>query len=282
MKIKDHFLTQEYFEVKPSQYKGILQTFPQPKEEDLSKYYDSPAYISHQTQAKSLKDKIYQRVKSFMTNKKRQMVLKHHQQGKILDIGAGTGQFLEVFKKEDWSKFCIEPSIKLHPELSEKGIKRKDYLNEFEDHSFEVITLWHSLEHIPDLENAINQLRRILKPDGVLFIAVPNHKSHDAQYYKKYWAAWDVPRHLWHFSRRGLKSIFYDYGFNCIKETGMPFDAFYVSILSEHYKSKGNIVMAIFVGLLSNLKAVFNNKYSSILYVLKPFKEQNTHEDIDS
>jgi len=269
MKIKDHFLTQEYFEVKPSKHKGILQTFPQPSENDLPKYYDSPDYISHQTQAQSLRDKIYQKVKSFMIAKKKKMVLKHHQQGHILDIGAGTGEFLDVFDSQDWSKYCIEPSTKLHPQLSKKGIKRKVHLSEFENQFFDVITLWHSLEHIPNLEVTISHLKRILKPQGLVYVAVPNYKCFDAQIYKSHWAAWDVPRHLWHFSRLGLKSLFLNHDLKCVKNIGMPFDAFYVSILSEQYKPHGHLFHAIWVSTLSNLKAFFTKEYSSVIYVLK-------------
>lgn len=270
MKVKDHFLSQEIFEVKPSKHKGILQTFPQPNESDLAKYYDSPEYISHQTQAKSFRDKIYQGVKSFMINKKKKMVLKHRQQGFILDIGAGTGEFLDAFDSQHWSKFSVEPSVKLHAQLSKKGIELKDQLNDFEDHSFDVITLWHSLEHIPNLELTIMHLKRILKPQGVVFVAVPNFKSYDAQIYKSHWAAWDVPRHLWHFSRIGIKSIFSKHNFNCIKDRGMFFDAFYVSMLSSQYQPKGNLFIALLIASLSNLKAWFNKEYSSIIYVLKP------------
>lgn len=270
MKVKDHFLTQETFEVKPSKYEGILQTIPQPSEDQLPAYYESAQYISHQTQAKSFKDKVYHKVKSFMINKKKNNILKHHKKGKILDIGAGTGDFLDVFDPTLWLKHGIEPSKKLHSSLSSKGINLKDSLNQFDDQFFEVITLWHSLEHIPNLSETIKHLRRIIKPDGVIFIAVPNPKSMDAQFYKAFWAAWDVPRHLWHFSREGLKAFFSNYRLTCRKEKGMPFDAFYVSLLSEQYKPNGNLLRAFMIASLSNLKAIFTKEYSSIIYVFKP------------
>lgn len=277
MKITDHFLSDEVFEVKPSQHKGILQTIPQPSEDKLAQYYESAQYISHQTSAKSFKDKVYHRVKSYMISIKKSKVLEHHQQGNILDIGAGTGDFLDAFNSESWIKFSIEPSVKLHSKLNEKGIHLKAHLEEFEDLCFDVITLWHSLEHIPNLDHTIKHLKRIIKPNGIIFIAVPNYNSFDAKFYKSYWAAWDVPRHLWHFSRSGLKSVFYKYGFSCTKERGMPFDAFYVSMLSEQYKSNGNFLSAFLIGALSNLKALFTKEYSSVIYVLKPLtKENNT------
>ena len=269
MKIKDHFLSQETFEVKPSMYPGILETVPKPSEDKLADYYDSLDYISHQTQSKSLKDKIYQSVKSLMIQRKKSQILKFYKTGKILDIGAGTGDFLEAFEDDKWEKFAIEPSEKLHPVFKQKNILRQNELSNFDDDSFEIITLWHSLEHISNLEHTLLEIKRILKPKGVIFIAVPNHKSYDAKFYKTYWAAWDVPRHLWHFSRTGLKTLFSDYHLKCIQEKAMPFDSYYVSLLSETYRPNGLKVRAFLIGLLSNLKASINNEYSSITYVLK-------------
>jgi SAM-dependent methyltransferase len=269
MKIKDHFLSQDTFEVKPSQYKGILKTTPQPSATDLPKYYESPDYISHQIKSKSLKDIIYQKVKSVMIKRKLNWVFDYQSSGSILDIGAGTGEFLEAFNFKDWNKSAIEPSKKLHSNLEQKDIQLYSELHQIKESSQDVITLWHSLEHIPNLEESLEELKRILKPDGVLFIAVPNHKSYDAVFYKSYWAAWDVPRHLWHFSRYGLKNLLSNYSFECVEEKPLIFDAYYVSILSEKYHPKGNLLRSIYKGWLSNQKARANKDYSSILYVLR-------------
>lgn len=271
MKVKDHFLSQEIFEVKASKYNGILKTYPQPSLEDLPKYYDSDEYISHQTTSKSVKDVVYQKVKSKMLQKKKKWILKQKASGQILDIGAGTGDFLNCFDKDSWQKFALEPTEKLHQVLKQKEILIVNALSEFENQSLDVITLWHSLEHIPDLENTLSELQRIIKKDGVVFIAVPNYKSYDAKYYDKFWAAWDVPRHLWHFSRKGLKEIIQNFSFECIKEKGLYFDAIYVSMLSEKYKTKGSLLRSFYIGWLSNLKAKQNKEHSSVLYVLKPF-----------
>lgn len=273
MKIKDHFLSQEIFEVKPSDYPGILETYPKPSEEKLAAYYDSPDYISHQIDTKSLKDIIYQGVKTYMIKRKKQQILKFHQSGKILDIGAGTGDFLLAFNNESWQKFAVEPTEKLHSILKQKDIQRSDNLSEFDDNSFHVISLWHSLEHIPNLQETILELKRLLKPDGVIFIAVPNFESYDAHFYKSYWAAWDLPRHLWHFSRSGLKSICSQSSLKCIKEKALPFDAFYVALLSENYKPRGIRMRSFFIGMLSNLKAMVNKEFSSVIYVLRHSEE---------
>lgn len=269
MKIKDHFLSQEYFEVKTSPYKGILQTQPKPKDSDLHKYYESSNYISHQTKALSLKDKVYQYVKSLMIKRKVKWISNYKTAGTILDIGAGTGDFLQGLSSHHWKKNAIEPSKKLHHVLETKNIRLYENLDLVEEQSQDVISMWHSLEHIPNLEYTLHQIKRILKPDGILFIAVPNHKSYDAVFYKSYWAAWDVPRHLWHFSRNGLKSLMQINSFSFVEEKPLIFDAFYVSLLSEKYHPKGNTIRSFRIGWKSNLKAKRNNEYSSILYVFK-------------
>ena len=163
MKIKDHFLSQETFEIKPSIYPGILKTVPKPSEDKLPNYYESDEYISHQTQAKSLKDKIYQSVKTLMIKRKKNQILNYHKSGKILDIGAGTGDFLEAFDIDSWQKFAIEPSEKLHKVLDQKQIHRVDDLHAIEDDSFEIITLWHSLEHIPNLRRNTLRIKKNFK-----------------------------------------------------------------------------------------------------------------------
>jgi SAM-dependent methyltransferase len=269
MKIKDHFLSQEEFEIKPSNHKGVLETFPKPSMEKLVDYYDSPDYISHQTKARTFRDKIYQGVKSIMINRKKRLIMGYKREGSILDVGAGTGEFLEAFEERNWNKTVLEPSAKFQSVYKEKNFSVLKDLSQANENSFDVITLWHSLEHIPQLEDTVKELKRILKPNGVIFIAVPNYKSYDSKFYKEYWAAWDVPRHLWHFSRNGLKELFIKENFICPKEIGLPFDAYYVSLLSEKYKPRGYNLRAFVIGALSNLKSSLNQEYSSIIYVLR-------------
>jgi len=272
MKIKDHFLSQEEFRITPSKHEGILETIPKPSEDKLAAYYNSSDYRSHQIKAKSFKDKIYQSVKAIMINRKKRLIMGYKREGSILDIGAGTGEFLEAFEPKHWTKSAIEPSPKFQSEFQKKDINLIKHLHPIQENSFDVITLWHSLEHIPNLTDTIQNLKRVLKPNGIVIVAVPNHNSYDAKYYKNYWAAWDVPRHLWHFSREGLKKVFKQYRLKCVKEIGLPFDAYYVSLLSESYKPNGFKLRAFLIGALSNLKSNSNREFSSIMYILKPFK----------
>jgi 2-polyprenyl-3-methyl-5-hydroxy-6-metoxy-1,4-benzoquinol methylase len=187
-----------------------------------------------------------------------------------LDIGAGTGDFLFRAKSKGWNVKGTEPNIKARELASKKGVKLIEDSSGFSSASFDVITLWHVLEHVPHLEEQIKELKRLLKKDGLLVIAVPNFKSYDAKKYKNFWAAYDVPRHLWHFSRSSIQNIFDPYGFKIEKTRGLKFDAFYVSLLSEKYKSGSSFsISALWTGLLSNLKAKSTKEYSSIAYFLR-------------
>ncbi|MGB6268868.1 MAG: class I SAM-dependent methyltransferase, partial [Olleya sp.] len=143
-------------------------------------------------------------------------------------------------------------------------------LKDLPKHSFDVITLWHVLEHIPNLEEQIRQLKALLKNDGVLIVAIPNYKSHDANHYKQFWAAYDVPRHLWHFNQASILKLFSSIDMKVIKTKPMVFDAYYVSLLSEKYKTgKMKIFKAFWTGFRSNLKAKSSSEYSSVIYIIK-------------
>lgn len=193
--------------------------------------------------------------------------------GALLDIGAGTGDFLLVAKNNGWNVIGVEPSEKARSVASQKGVELKQQAVDFADHSFDIITMWHVLEHVPDLQNQIKELKRLLKPNGAIIIAVPNFKSYDAKYYGEFWAAYDTPRHLWHFSKTAIKKLFQNEKIELIKILPMKFDSFYVSLLSEKYKTgKMNFIKAFFIGLKSNWKAKQKLEYSSHIYVLKNAK----------
>ena len=247
----------------------MLVTSPVPS--NLDKYYLSENYISHTDSKKSLFDKVYQLVKNHTLKKKLKLINSFKTEEKtILDVGAGTGDFLKVCKTGGWKITGIEPSDKAREYAKSKNIVLYENLNQVENNQFDVITLWHVLEHIPILVEYIKQLKKLLKPNGVLIIAVPNHKSFDAKHYKEFWAAYDVPRHLWHFSKTAISKLFSLVDMNVEKILPMKFDSYYVSLLSEKYKTKKSRPFnAFFIGLQSNLKAKRNGEYSSLIYIIK-------------
>lgn len=269
--VKDYSVSQETFDLYHDEDLDMLITYPQPSLENLGKYYESVDYISHTDSKRSLFEKCYHFVKSIALKNKLNLVNSlQPEKGSVLDIGAGTGDFLSVVKENGWNTIGVEPSEKAKAIAKKKGVSFVDQTSELENNSLDVITMWHVLEHVPNLDNQIKELKRLLKPNGSLIIAVPNFKSFDAKHYGNFWAAYDVPIHFWHFSKSAIKKLFAKEDMKLVQVLPMKFDSFYVSLLSEKYKNgKMNFVKAFFIGLQSNWKAKKNFEYSSHIYVLK-------------
>ncbi|WP_396632723.1 class I SAM-dependent methyltransferase [Maribacter sp. R86514] len=269
LQTRDFLVTQENFELVYDSKTDMLVTKPVPK--DLSKYYDPNNYISHSDDGNGLLEKIYQLVKKYTLNKKVQLINHYtNQEKKLLDIGCGTGEFLIHAKNKNWKTVGVELNDQARQKASNKKIDTFKSLDNLNNQKFDVITLWHVLEHLPNLEDQILKIKSLLEKNGTLIIAVPNYKSYDAKYYKQYWAAYDTPRHLWHFSQKAIKTIFAEKNF-IVKDTlPMYFDSYYVSLLSENYKNgSSNYIKAFYRGFVSNLKAKSTTEYSSLIYVLK-------------
>jgi 2-polyprenyl-3-methyl-5-hydroxy-6-metoxy-1,4-benzoquinol methylase len=269
--VKDYSVSKETFDLYHDETLDMLITHPQPSLENLGKYYESEDYISHTDNKRSLFEKLYHFIKSIALKNKLNLINSlQSNKGRILDIGAGTGDFLSVAKNDGWQTTGVEPSDRAKSIAKNKGVSFVEQTRELENHSFDVISMWHVLEHVPDLDKQIKELKRLLKPSGTLIIAVPNFKSFDAKHYGKFWAAYDVPIHFWHFSKTAIKLLFEKEEMKLEKVLPMKFDSFYVSLLSEKYKSgKMNFIKAFFIGLQSNWKARKDFEYSSHIYILK-------------
>ncbi|MCB0453124.1 MAG: class I SAM-dependent methyltransferase [Aequorivita sp.] len=270
LSVKDYLVSDESFELVYDPDSDFLKTFPQPKAEELSKYYESQEYISHTDENRGLFSRLYQLVKKWSLQRKTKLIFDQNKGiGSLLDIGAGTGDFLKAAKEKGWQVHGTEPNENAAKLALKKKIELKSSLNDFEGKQFDVVTLWHVLEHIPNLEETILKLAALVKPRGILIIAVPNFKSFDAEHYGKFWAAFDVPRHLWHFSKESIKNFFAE-SFELEKTEPMIFDSFYVSLLSEKYKTGNKFSLrAIWIGLKSNLKAKHTKEYSSHIYCFR-------------
>lgn len=269
--VKDHSVSKEIFDLYYDETLDMLITSPQPDLVNLGKYYESEDYISHTDNKRSLFEKAYHFVKNIALKNKLNLINgEQSRKGRVLDIGAGTGDFLLTAKNDGWDTVGVEPSERAKNIAIQKGISFVNEISDLQNNSFDVITMWHVLEHVPNLELQIQELKRLLKPTGTLIIAVPNFKSYDANHYQTFWAAYDVPIHFWHFSKKAIKSLFEKVDMKLEKVLPMKFDSFYVSLLSEKYKTgKMNYISAFFVGLKSNLKASSTKEYSSHIYVLK-------------
>ncbi|MBR9756903.1 MAG: class I SAM-dependent methyltransferase [Algicola sp.] len=274
LEVKDHSVSGEMFQLRYHSDLELLETHPKPEGEKLSEYYKSEDYISHTDSKRNLFEKVYHFIKGIALKQKLKLINSFPVSEKtLLDVGCGTGDFLQTAKNGGWSIYGIEPNAKARTMADEKNNHRVfdvDALQKFEKGSFDVITLWHVLEHLPDLHAQIKTLSQLLKPSGRIVVAVPNFKSYDATHYKNFWAAFDVPRHLWHFSQTAISKLFSKEDLKVEKTLPMKFDAFYVSLLSEQYKTGSkNPIKAFWVGLLSNIKATRSGEYSSLIYVLK-------------
>lgn len=268
--VKDFSVSGESFSLLLDQELQLLKTTPTPTLDKLPTYYESEDYISHTDGTRTFFEKLYQIVKRNAIRKKVALLSKFNQKGKVLDIGAGTGDFLVAAKNEGWNITGIEPSDKAKEIAISKGVTFSYSLENLEDHTFDVITMWHVLEHVPDLDFQMQQLKRLLKPNGTIIIAVPNFKSYDANHYKSFWAAYDVPRHLWHFSKTAIEKLFAKQNMKLIKVKPMWFDSFYVSLLSEKYKNgKMNFIKGFFIGLISNCSGIVKKEFSSHIYIIK-------------
>lgn len=272
--VKDHSVSKENFVVWQCTNCSLRFTQDVPDQNSIGAYYQSAEYISHTNTSKGLVNQLYQKVRNYTLEQKAGLIIRNTvKQGKILDLGAGVGAFLHTMKKKGWDVTGIEPDNGARQQA------KKDFdidLNEtvlfwkLQAGSFDAITLWHVLEHVHELHPYIEQLKNLLKPDGKIFIAVPNYQSLDNSIYKLYWAAYDVPRHLYHFAPKSIKTLVEQHGLQLVDKKPMWFDSFYISLLSSKYKNgKTNWIGAGMAGLRSNLKALGNrDNCSSIIYII--------------
>jgi 2-polyprenyl-3-methyl-5-hydroxy-6-metoxy-1,4-benzoquinol methylase len=271
---KDYTVSQEDFNIVSCNGCGFKFTNPRPDNSVLGNYYKAESYVSHTNSKKGIVNKLYHAVRNYTLKSKINMVSGFVSRGTILDYGCGTGMFLSAIKNAGWETYGMEPDNDARKIASENGNNvfsdKESVVASIGDKKFNAITLWHVLEHVTDMPETLAFFKNKLNKDGVLIIAVPNHVSYDAHYYKEYWAAYDVPRHLHHFELKSMKALVEQAGFKLQETKPMKFDSFYVSMLSEKYKTESvNLLKAFWIGLQSNLKAKNTHSYSSTIYVFR-------------
>ena len=268
---KDHSVSGEEFTLVQCASCNFVYTNPRPNEKQIGKYYQSANYISHTDTNKGIINKVYHLVRKKTVADKVKLVNRLHEKGKLLDIGCGTGVFLEHCKKQGWQTKGIEPDegarTIAHNRLNVPI--EKDFLTSYSNEKFDIITLWHVLEHIHELNKTVEKIVSMMTTDAKVVIAVPNIGSYDAQLYKNYWAAYDIPKHLYHFTKKTLELLMSNYGLRLVEVIPMKFDAYYISLLSTKNKYKQiNFLEAITEGYKSNKWAEQNdNNYSSLTYI---------------
>ncbi|MBL7558488.1 class I SAM-dependent methyltransferase [Olleya sp. YSTF-M6] len=274
IEVKDYSVSGEVFQLIQNESYGFLETIPKPSIAKLPEYYQTEDYISHTDSKRNLFEKVYHSIREVSLKRKLKLINSFKtDQKKLLDFGCGTGDFLKSALNKGWNVSGIEPNSEARSIANSKtkqSVLDSEGIKTYKKHSFDVITLWHVLEHIPNLESQISILKDLLKPNGVLIIAVPNYKSYDANHYKQFWAAYDVPRHLWHFDKKSISKLFSSINMTIQNIKPMVFDSYYVSLLSEKYKNGSmNLFSAFWTGFRSNAKAKRSGEYSSLIYVLK-------------
>ena len=272
---KDYTVSQQQFSIWHCNNCTVRFTQDVPEQNAIGAFYQSDNYISHSDTKKGIVNSLYHLVRSRTLNAKRKLIIDKvgMMKGEILDIGCGTGAFLNTMKTAGWGITGLEPddtAIKKAAELYNIQAQLPEKLFELKPSTYHAITMWHVLEHVHELHAYIKQLHNLLTPQGKIFIAVPNYTSYDAGLYNEHWAAYDVPRHLYHFSPQSMQHLLAQYSLTLTAIKPMWYDSFYVSMLSEKYKNgKGNIIKAFWNGLVSNLKAMGDKKKcSSVIYII--------------
>lgn len=272
----DFFVSRKQFPVFKCSGCNFQFTQDYPEENLIGQYYESESYISHSDTTEGISNKLYRLARRFMLAKKKNLVtnITGKKSGKILDLGSGTGYFAAEMNKAGWQSEGIEINDKAR-EFSRVHfgleIKTPDMLSSLISGSYDCITLWHVLEHFHDPFHYFAEIYRILKPGSYCIVALPNCSSFDAEYFKQYWAAWDVPRHLWHFTPETFKTFSDKSGFELADIRILPLDVFYISILSSKYKGSGiSFISGMTIGLWCFLKTLrYKSRSSSVIYILK-------------
>jgi 2-polyprenyl-3-methyl-5-hydroxy-6-metoxy-1,4-benzoquinol methylase len=274
---KDFVATGESFDLHRCNNCSFLFTNPRPRAIEIGLYYQSDRYVSHagDKQNLSFMYKVYDVVRDYSIKQKLKLIKSYHPNGKLMDLGCGLGYFLNgVVKDKTFDALGVDVSTEAIDYVKQKfgyAVLGEDKLDTIEEDSFDVITQWHVLEHVHLLNERMQQLKRMLKPNGTLFIAVPNSNSWDAKHYREFWDGYDVPRHLYHFNQKSFGLLMQKHGFEVIQTKPMIFDAPYISMRSEVHKESGlSFVRGAISGAVSTINALGNKNYSSLLFVVKP------------
>lgn len=270
LSVKDHFLSGETFQLLKCENCELLYTTPRPTLDKIGDYYKSEDYVSHSSTKKGLVNRAYTIVRNYTLNQKVKLVKRLVSGKNLLDIGAGTGHFLKRAQDNGFTVLGLEPDAdarRVAIEQNNVQLKELDILHTLPEMEYDCVSMWHVLEHVYNLQEDVRKIGSLVKQNGVWIIAVPNHTSFDAQHYGSFWAAYDVPRHLYHFSPKTIVDLIQPHGFVLEEMLPMKFDAYYVSMLSEKYKG-GSLLSALKIGWKSNRRSK-GGKCSSQIYIFR-------------
>ena len=267
---KDYTVSHESFNIVSCKACNFKFTNPRPSDSEIGKYYKSEDYVSHSDTRKGLINRLYHMVRTRTLKQKLNLISGYVSRGTILDYGCGTGMFLKTCADAGWKSFGFEPDSDAKKLAEGKGLNVATSKEALAGNKYDIISLWHVLEHVTDLDPTLQFFAQTLSDKGRLIIAVPNYTSADAKHYKEFWAGYDVPRHIYHFDINTLKKLLGNYRFDLEGTKPMKFDSYYVSMLSEKYKTGSmHYITAFLNGLKSNAAAKDSSQYSSVIYIFK-------------
>ncbi len=276
----DYTVSKEHYTLMRCPSCGMVYTLDPPSQDKMAQYDKLGLKLKLGDSPSGLIGKLYYRVRSYMLGRKAHIVesQSYRTAGTLLNYGAKTGFFSHRMERRGWKVISVE---KYHEERQfslEMFHHRMIDLNEMDKlrpGTFDVITLWHVFEHNPHPDKLLDRFYDLLRPGGILVMACPNICSTDAMHYGPYWAAYDVPRHLWHFSPTSLCNLVHKHGFTLMHHESMPFDSFYISILSEkQMRHKLAFIRGFLYGLHSWLVSLSKRgKSSSLVYVFRKRQE---------
>jgi SAM-dependent methyltransferase len=272
----DHTVSHQTFAIWQCDECGLRFTQDVPDAASIGDYYRSEDYISHSNTSKGLVNRLYHLIRQQTQADKYRLIVSatRTKQGQLLDIGAGAGAFAGYMQGRGWGVTGLEPDMVARERARiDYGVQLLDTgeLSGLPAENYDAITLWHVLEHVHDLHPYMERLKTLVKKSGRIFIAVPNYTSFDARVYKQAWAAYDVPRHLYHFSPDAMEVLLAQHGLQLQFSQPMWYDSIYISMLSEKYRGngRGNLPRAVVNGAISNIRAFIDkSRCSSLVYVI--------------
>jgi len=270
LKAQDFLVSREYFEIYSCKKCQVRFTNPRPDELSLGKYYESDEYISHTNQGTSLVNSLYKIARNFTLRKKLKLINKFSGNKRLLDVGCGTGHFISYCQQCKWQVSGVEPNASAR-NMARQNSQCTIYadITSIQGQKFDVITLWHVLEHLPDLDKTITSLKKLLEPKGIIIVAVPNYTAYEEKVFLEYWAAYDVPRHLYHFNKMAMDKLTTKHGLKIEKEYPMWLDSYYISLLSNKHKyGRNKYINSFITGSLSNIYGIKSGNFSSLIYQL--------------
>lgn len=273
--VRDHSISKENFELTDCASCGFRITNPRPSQNDLGGYYQSDTYISHGTSDHTLQSRLYLLARKWALRQKLALIQRYQSNGRVLDVGCGTGEFLAYLMSRGYLVQGVEPSLRAREQaIAQHGLSVVPTIEQLPaQEQFQVLTMWHVLEHVPAPRATFKRLFALLAERGLLVIAVPDRGAWDSAHYGPYWAAWDVPRHLSHFRRIDVHTMLSEHGFELVATKRMWLDAFYIAMLSEQYRGSSkpmSLAKALPIGIWSNLLSLFSGRpTSSTLYVAR-------------